>query len=110
MELVDSLDSGSSVHCGRAGSSPASPTIKTAAFVRRAAVFLISSLLNCPPRNSAPANYLKKSCKVFHGLLYWFSGSMSKEHSRFCGDTAFDLCSIGEGEVLWIWFMKLNEK
>ena len=28
VELVDSLDSGSSVHCGRAGSSPASPTIK----------------------------------------------------------------------------------
>ena len=27
VELVDSLDSGSSVHCGRAGSSPASPTI-----------------------------------------------------------------------------------
>ena len=26
VELVDSLDSGSSVHCGRAGSSPASPT------------------------------------------------------------------------------------
>ena len=26
MELVDSLDSGSSVHYGRAGSSPASPT------------------------------------------------------------------------------------
>ena len=24
--MVDSLDSGSSVHCGRAGSSPASPT------------------------------------------------------------------------------------
>ena len=29
VELVDSLDSGSSVHCGRAGSSPASPTRKT---------------------------------------------------------------------------------
>ena len=28
VELVDSLDSGSSVHCGRAGSSPASPTIE----------------------------------------------------------------------------------
>ena len=28
VELVDSLDSGSSVHCGRAGSSPASPTMK----------------------------------------------------------------------------------
>ena len=26
VELVDSLDSGSSVHCGRAGSSPASRT------------------------------------------------------------------------------------
>ena len=26
--MVDSLDSGSSVHCGRAGSSPASPTKK----------------------------------------------------------------------------------
>ena len=29
VELVDSLDSGSSVHCGRAGSSPASPTRKS---------------------------------------------------------------------------------
>ena len=29
VELVDSLDSGSSVHCGRAGSSPASPTKST---------------------------------------------------------------------------------
>ena len=29
VELVDSLDSGSSVHCGRAGSSPASPTKET---------------------------------------------------------------------------------
>ena len=28
VELVDSLDSGSSVHCGRAGSSPASRTKK----------------------------------------------------------------------------------
>ncbi len=27
--MVDSLDSGSSVHCGRAGSSPASPTRKS---------------------------------------------------------------------------------
>ena len=33
VELVDSLDSGSSVHCGRAGSSPASPTkIKETSF------------------------------------------------------------------------------
>ena len=32
VELVDSLDSGSSVHCGRAGSSPASPTKKRQAF------------------------------------------------------------------------------
>ena len=30
--LADSLDSGSSVHCGRAGSSPASPTKKAHPF------------------------------------------------------------------------------
>ena len=39
VELVDSLDSGSSVHCGRAGSSPASPT-KRASFVRNLLFFL----------------------------------------------------------------------
>ena len=33
MELVDSLDSGSSAHSGRAGSSPASRTIKETSFV-----------------------------------------------------------------------------
>ena len=35
--MVDSLDSGSSVHCGRAGSSPASPTKET---VERLSLFL----------------------------------------------------------------------
>ena len=96
VELVDSLDSGSSVHCGRAGSSPASPTIKTAAFVRRAAVFLISSLLNCPPRNSASANS-KKELQSISRIVILFSGSMSKEHSRFCGDVAL-ICIILERE------------
>ena len=38
VELVDSLDSGSSVHCGRAGSSPASPTRET---VERLSLFLL---------------------------------------------------------------------
>ena len=33
VELVDSLDSGSSAHSGRAGSSPASRTNKKATFV-----------------------------------------------------------------------------
>ena len=37
VELVDSLDSGSSVHCGRAGSSPASRTKET---VERLSLFL----------------------------------------------------------------------
>ena len=40
VELVDSLDSGSSVHCGRAGSSPASPTKETA---ERLSLFLLVS-------------------------------------------------------------------
>ena len=38
VELVDSLDSGSSVHCGRAGSSPASRTKETA---ERLSLFLL---------------------------------------------------------------------
>ena len=42
VELVDSLDSGSSVHCGRAGSSPASPTKK--AIAKAIAFFLISEI------------------------------------------------------------------
>ena len=37
VELADSLDSGSSVHSGRAGSSPASPTKET---VERLFLFL----------------------------------------------------------------------
>ena len=41
VELVDSLDSGSSVHCGRAGSSPASPTKET---VERLSLFCQSIL------------------------------------------------------------------
>ena len=40
VELVDSLDSGSSVHCGRAGSSPASPTkIKETSFLDVSFIF-----------------------------------------------------------------------
>ena len=39
--MVDSLDSGSSVHCGRAGSSPASPTKET---VERLSLFCQSIL------------------------------------------------------------------
>ena len=38
VELVDSLDSGSSVHCGRAGSSPASRTIRDS---RKAVSFFV---------------------------------------------------------------------
>ena len=39
VELVDSLDSGSSVHCGRAGSSPASRTKKIQVFVSNTWIF-----------------------------------------------------------------------
>ena len=46
VELVDSLDSGSSVHCGRAGSSPASPTKET---VERLSLFLfVGDRLSAP--------------------------------------------------------------
>ena len=46
VELVDSLDSGSSVHCGRAGSSPASPTKENGHL--RMSVFLFSLDCVCP--------------------------------------------------------------
>ena len=42
VELVDSLDSGSSVHCGRAGSSPASPTKKD---IRKDVFFLYQNTI-----------------------------------------------------------------
>ena len=40
VELVDSLDSGSSVHYGRAGASPASPTKKEADAFASASFFM----------------------------------------------------------------------
>ena len=43
VELVDSLDSGSSVHCGRAGSSPASPTKREQASSEACSFFLPGS-------------------------------------------------------------------
>ena len=45
VELVDSLDSGSSVHYGRAGSSPASPTKEDS---RKAVSFFVSRALLKP--------------------------------------------------------------
>ena len=45
VELVDSLDSGSSVHCGRAGSSPASRTKKSTEIERFRCFFLTFCLL-----------------------------------------------------------------
>ena len=49
VELVDSLDSGSSVHCGRAGSSPASPTKESSLSKDKLLFFLRSPsvLINC---------------------------------------------------------------
>ena len=54
VELVDSLDSGSSVHCGRAGSSPASPTKK------RTSERMSFSLrgFNMPIHNKVPARFV----------------------------------------------------
>ena len=43
VELVDSLDSGSSVHCGRAGSSPASPTKEK--HIRMDVLFLLPTVI-----------------------------------------------------------------
>ena len=47
VELADSLDSGSSAHSGRAGSSPASRTIKKALFIKAFFFYLIVLPIFC---------------------------------------------------------------
>ena len=66
MELVDSLDSGSSVHCGRAGSSPASPTIFLFTISYGRVVELVDSLdsgssVHCGRAGSSPASPTKET-------------------------------------------------
>ena len=61
VELVDSLDSGSSVHCGRAGSSPASPTSLFLNKIHGRVVELVDSLdsgssVHCGRAGSSPAS------------------------------------------------------
>ena len=53
VELVDSLDSGSSVHCGRAGSSPASRTKKNGYPIGYPFFFLLRDLKNQLQRGRA---------------------------------------------------------
>ena len=56
VELVDSLDSGSSVHCGRAGSSPASPTRKKTRYSLRIPGFF------CVYKAFSPVNVVILCC------------------------------------------------
>ena len=71
VELVDSLDSGSSVHCGRAGSSPASPTKET---VERLSLFIyqhfnqngVDDFLVIPSHN-------KSGCFLGSDVIYYSS-------------------------------------
>ena len=78
VELVDSLDSGSSVHCGRAGSSPASPTsfFLTRSYGR--VVELVDSLdsgssVHCGRAGSSPASPTKSTLL---GVLFLLIGSV----------------------------------
>ena len=64
VELVDSLDSGSSVHCGRAGSSPASPTKET---VERLSLFLPVHGRQ-KQHNSLVFQENRKTRELFHSL------------------------------------------
>ena len=77
VELVDSLDSGSSVHCGRAGSSPASPTnlffLNLITYGR--VVELVDSLdsgssVHCGRAGSSPASPTK--IKDTHLRVFYF--------------------------------------
>ena len=69
VELVDSLDSGSSVHCGRAGSSPASPTSFFFSITYGRVVELVDSLdsgssVHCGRAGSSPASPTRRSTSV----------------------------------------------
>ena len=68
VELVDSLDSGSSVHCGRAGSSPASPTKSIEAL--RFGAFLFSPSLFVKINLHNHAALLRNDCGGFCFILY----------------------------------------
>ena len=65
VELVDSLDSGSSVHCGRAGSSPASPTRET---VERLSLFL---LVHPGQNRGINLLWMKKEYFLYFSPLLW---------------------------------------
>ena len=81
VELVDSLDSGSSVHCGRAGSSPASPTsffFFTIQYGR--VVELVDSLdsgssVHCGRAGSSPASPTKST---LIGVLFLLTKSFAQ--------------------------------
>ena len=64
VELVDSLDSGSSVHCGRAGSSPASPTKDSIEIERFRCFFLLLGYISLRQSTSD----LRKVHKKVHNL------------------------------------------
>ena len=64
VELVDSLDSGSSVHCGRAGSSPASPT-KTDTNLDTTSIRLVSVLFIYRPCRAHTKKYRMEIHPVF---------------------------------------------
>ena len=67
VELVDSLDSGSSVHCGRAGSSPASRTKET---VERLSLFSLSKNFQYAP----VSGIIKET-----GVFLWNNGEKTQE-------------------------------
>ena len=67
--MVDSLDSGSSVHCGRAGSSPASPT-KIGKHLFRACRFFYLRRQEDQESGRKTAAHQGKSSRPFRGTLY----------------------------------------
>ena len=105
MELVDSLDSGSSVHCGRAGSSPASPTsfFLTRSYGR--VVELVDSLdsgssVHCGRAGSSPASPTKGSRKVCVSVSSCFFLYTEREEE----DTQMACCSILQHAVFSYYF------
>ena len=99
VELVDSLDSGSSVHCGRAGSSPASPTKET---VERLSLFLPVHGRQ-KQHNSLVFQENRKTRELFHSLKSFLP--ICNHYHLFQSALSAELATEGKyvlGCALWL--------
>ena len=85
--MVDSLDSGSSVHCGRAGSSPASRTKKTAILERGSPFLLVrhQDYLHIRQHFVLPPSPVKEKALIAFGVIDPHPSALWADTFSCCG-------------------------